>query len=75
MYQGSLSMLGAGERLCVPVLTLSSAVEERIFAEDAGSSWPVEIGDLAREIEATLGKAAEIGPDIVANPVGEAALP
>jgi hypothetical protein len=63
----------AGKR--VPVLTFSSAVEENVFAgEAAGSSWPVEIGGLARAIETTLRGDAEIGPAIVANPVGEAAL-
>jgi len=60
----------------VPVLTFSSAVEENVFAQEtAGSSWPVEIGGLARAIEATLKGNTEIGPAIVANPVGEAALP
>jgi hypothetical protein len=64
----------AGRR--IPVLTFSATVEENVFAgEAAGSSWPVEIGDLARAIETTLRGEAEIGPTIVANPVGEAALP
>jgi hypothetical protein len=60
----------------VPVLTLSATVEENVFAgEAAGSSWPVEIGGLARAIEAALRGEAERGPVIVDNPVGEAALP
>jgi len=64
----------AGPR--VPVLTFSSAVEENVFAQEtAGSTWPVEIGGLARAIETTLKGDAEIGPAIVANPLGEAALP
>jgi hypothetical protein len=61
---------------CVPVLAFSGTIEENVFAEeDSGSSWPVEIGGLARAIEAALGSEEEIGPAIVANPVGEAALP
>ena len=52
----------------VPVLTFSPTVEE------AGSSWPVEIGGLARAIETTLRGEAETGPAIVANSVGEAVL-
>ena len=64
----------AGKR--IPVLTFSSTVEENVFAEEAaGSSWPVEIGGLARAIEAALRGEAEIGPAIVANSVGEAVLP
>lgn len=60
----------------VPVLTFSATIVENVFAEEAaGSSWPVEIGGLARAIETTLRGDAEIGPAIVANPVGGAALP
>ncbi len=59
----------------VPVLTFSATIEETVFAEEAaGSSWPVEIGGLARAIETTLRGDAESGPAIVANHVGEAAL-
>ena len=73
----SLAILrGNEEGPRIPVLTFSAAVEENVFAgEAAGSSWPVEIGGLARAIEATLRGDAEIGPAIVANPVGETALP
>ena len=73
----SLAILrGRKEGPRVPVLTFSSAVEENVFAGEAtGSSWPVEIGGLARAIEAALRGEAEIGPAIVATPVGEAALP
>ena len=75
--KGSLAILrGDDEGPCVPVLAFSATVEENVFAEEAsGSSWPVEIGGLARAIEAALGGEEEIGPAIVANPVGEAALP
>jgi hypothetical protein len=60
----------------IPVLTFSATIEENVFAEEAaGSSWPVEIGRLARAIETTLRDDAGIGPNNVANPVGEAALP
>ena len=60
----------------IPVLTFSATIEENVFAgEAAGSSWPVEIGGLARAIETTLRGGAESGPAIVANPVGEAVLP
>ena len=60
----------------IPVLTFSATIEENVFAEEAaGPSWPVEIGGLARAIETTLRGDAEIGPAIVANPVGEATLP
>jgi predicted nucleotidyltransferase len=73
----SLAILrGAESRLRAPVLTFSPAVEERLFAEDAGSSWPVEISGLAREIEAALRREAEIGPAFVAELVdGDAAAP
>jgi hypothetical protein len=73
----SLAILkGDAEALGVPVLTFSSAVEENVFAAGAAStSWPVEIGGLAREIERTLEGDTEMGSAIVANPVGEAALP
>ena len=75
--KGSLATLkDTEEGPRIPVLTFSSTVEENVFAgEAAGSSWPVEIGGLARAIETTLKGDAEIGPAIVANPVGEAALP
>jgi hypothetical protein len=46
-----------------------------LFAKDAGPSWPVEIEGLTREIEAAFREEAEIGPAIVANPVGGAVLP
>ena len=60
----------------IPVLTFSATVEENVFAEEAaGSSWPVEIGLLARAIETTLRGDAESESAIVANPVGEAVLP
>jgi hypothetical protein len=74
--KGSLAILrGDDEALRIPVLTFSATVEENVFAgEAAGSSWPVEIGGLAQAIETTLRGEAEIGPAIVANPVGEAAL-
>ena len=75
--KGSLATLkNTKEGPRIPVLTFSATVEENVFAEEAaGSSWPVEIGGLARAIETTLRGDAEIGPAIVANPVGEAALP
>jgi hypothetical protein len=75
--KGSLAILrGDDEGPCVPVLAFNATVEENVFAEEAsGSSWPVEIGRLARAIEAALGGEEKIGPAIVANPVGEAALP
>jgi hypothetical protein len=75
--KGSLAILrGDDEGPCVPVLAFNATVEENVFAEEAsGSSWPVEIGRLARAIEAALGGEEEIGPAIVANPIGEAALP
>jgi hypothetical protein len=64
------------EALGIPVLTFSSAVEKNVFAAGAaGTSWPVEIGGLARAIERTLEGDTEMGSAIVANPVGEAALP
>jgi hypothetical protein len=60
----------------VPVLIFSATIEENVFAEEAaGSSLPVDIRVLARAIETTLRGDAEIGPAVVANPVGEAALP
>jgi hypothetical protein len=73
----SLAILrGNKEGPRVPVLTFSAAVKENVFAEEAaGSSWPVEIGGLARVIETTLSGDAESRPAIIANPVGEAALP
>jgi hypothetical protein len=73
----SLAILrGNKEGPRVPVLTFSAAVEENVFAEEAaGSSWPVEIGGLARVIETTLRGDAESRPAIVANPAEEAALP
>ena len=73
----SLAILrGAETTLRAPVLTFSPAVEERLFAEDAGSSWPVEIAGLAREIEAALRRESEIGPAFVAELVdGDAAAP
>jgi hypothetical protein len=75
--KGSLATLkDTEEGPRIPVLTFSATVEENVFAgEAAGSSWPVEIGGLARAIETTLRGEAEIGPAFVANPVGEAALP
>ena|SRR5919202_5810496 len=75
--EASLAILeGTQQWPPVPVLTFNSAVEEKLFAEDSVSSWPVEIGGLAREIEAVLGVEAEIGPAVVANHTGsEAALP
>ncbi len=58
----SLAILkSAAEGRRIPVLTFSPALEERLFAEDAGSSWPVEIGGLARAIEAALGRDTEVG--------------
>jgi hypothetical protein len=60
----------------VPILAFSATVEENVFAEEAaGSSWPVEIGGLARAIESILRDDTEIGPAIVANTVGKAPLP
>ena len=75
--KGSLATLkNTEEGSRIPVLTFSATVEENVFTEEAaGSSWPVEIGGLARAIEAALGREAEVRPIIVANPVGEAALP
>jgi hypothetical protein len=71
----SLAILrGTEEGLRVPVFAFGPAVEESVFAEDAGSSWPVAIGNLARAIEAALGGEPEIGPAVSANPVGEVAL-
>ena len=74
--EGSLAIIrGNKEGPRVPVLAFSPTVEENVFAEEeAGSSWPVQIGLLARAIEATLRGDAEIGPAIVANSVGEAVL-
>jgi hypothetical protein len=58
----------------IPVLTFNATIEENVFAEEAsGSSWPVDIGGLARAIEATLRGDAESGPAIV--PLGAVALP
>jgi hypothetical protein len=46
--KASLAILrGTEEGLRVPVFAFSSAVEASVFAEDAGSSWPVAIGNLA----------------------------
>jgi hypothetical protein len=75
--EGYLSILsGTATRMRIPVLTFSPAVAESLFAEDAGSSWPVEIAGFTREIEATLVGEPETGAPIVANPVGgEATLP
>ena len=75
--KGSLATLkNTEEGPRIPVLTFSATIEENVFAEEAaGSSWPVEIGRLARAIETTLRGDAEIGPAIVANPVAEATLP
>ena len=59
-----------------PEGNLLPAIEEELFgAESSGATWPVEIGGLARTIEAALGGKVEIGPAIVANPIGETALP
>lgn len=64
------------QMLRIPVLAFSSAIEEGLFGEEgSGAMWPVEIGGLARAIEAVLGEEAEIGSTFVADPVGEAALP
>ncbi|CAN5807281.1 hypothetical protein BH18ACT11_BH18ACT11_13570 [soil metagenome] len=70
------ALRGTEGRLHVPVLAFSSAIEEGLFGDEAaGVTWPVEIGVLVREIEASLGGVAEIGPAIVTNPlVGEVAL-
>jgi hypothetical protein len=66
----------SGRKLHIPVLAFSSAIEEGLFgAESSGATWPVEFGGLAHAIEAALGGKAEIGPAIVANPIGETALP
>jgi hypothetical protein len=75
--EGSLAILRSNkEGSRIPVLAFSATVEENVFAEDpAGSSWPVEIRGLARAIETTLRGGAESNPTIVANPVGEVALP
>ncbi len=45
----------------MPVLRLSSVLEEQLPAEDEYISvaWPTRIGDLARQIEAALRAAAE----------------
>jgi hypothetical protein len=74
---GSLAILrGHKDGPRIPVLAFSATVGENVFAEDAaGSTWPVEIGGLAREIETTLRGGGQSEPVIVANPVGEAALP
>jgi hypothetical protein len=70
------ALKGSERKLCVPVLTFSSAIEERLFGEEStGATWPVDIGDLARAIEAALGAKVPIRPAIVASPFGEAALP
>jgi hypothetical protein len=67
---------GSERMLHIPVITFSSAVEEGLFGEeDSGATWPVDIGCLARAIEAALGGEAKIGPAMVANSVGEAAPP
>lgn len=71
-----LATLRGSERLLrIPVLAFSSAIEEGLFgAESSGATWPVEVGALARAIEAALGGKGQIGPVVVANPVGDAAL-
>jgi hypothetical protein len=58
-----LATLRESERLLrMPVLAFSSAIEEGIFgAERSGATWPVEIGGLARAIEAALGGKVEGG--------------
>jgi hypothetical protein len=72
--EGLTALEGTGPR--VPVLTLGPGVEDRLFAaEAAGSSWPVEIGGLARAIEAALRDGAQCRPAVAANPTGETALP
>src|SRR5215204_4424725 len=74
--KGSLATLkNTEEGPRIPVLTFSATVEENVFAEEeAGSSWPVQIGLLARAIEAALRGGAESESAIVANSVGEAVL-
>jgi hypothetical protein len=60
--EANLAILrGTEEGLRVPVFAFSSAVEASVFAEDAGSSWPVAIGNLARAIEAALGGGDRAG--------------
>jgi hypothetical protein len=70
------ALRGSEQMQRIPVLAFSSAIEEGLYgAERSGATWPVDIGGLARAIEAALGGRAEVGPVIVANPIGEAALP
>jgi len=70
------ALRGSEQMLSIPVLAFSSVIEEGIFATKSSSAtWPVDIGGLARAIEAALGGKWEIGTAIVANPIGEAALP
>lgn len=64
-----LAALRRSERMLrIPVLAFSSAIEEGLFGaessgatESSGSTWPVEIGGLARAIEAALAGKAEVG--------------
>jgi hypothetical protein len=62
--KGSLAILRSNkEDPRIPVLTFSATVEENVFTEEvAGSSWPVDIGGLARAIETTLRGDAESCP-------------
>jgi hypothetical protein len=56
------ALRGSGRMLRIPVLAFSPAIEEGLFgAESSGATWPVEIGGLARAIEAELGGKAEVG--------------
>jgi hypothetical protein len=69
------TLKGLERMLCIPVLAFSSVIEEGLFREEStGATWPVEIGGLARAIEAVLGGKVPIRRDIVASPFGEAAL-
>jgi hypothetical protein len=49
-----------GERMPIPVLELSTAIEEELLSEEVGIvPWPSDIDGLAREIEAPLKAAAQ----------------
>jgi hypothetical protein len=62
------ALRGSEQMLRIPVLAFSSAIEEGLFAtESSGTTWPVDIGGLARAIEAALGGKSEIVTAIVAN--------
>jgi hypothetical protein len=69
------ALRGAEERRRTPVLAFSSAVEEGLFADEVAGAVARRDRGLAHAIEVALGGKAQIEPGVVANPVGEAALP